>query len=398
MAYKIYVAKSYKKWLVAQSKKQRILDKLDIVPVPSGTIAIDKKPGGYGVLDKNGKLVKESLFYRNKTPQYTPLKPDEKLPYFDFDIVYLGNIDPAFGHFFLEHWNRAWAFLDPKYRDMKFVMVNDLRLAEVPRYVTYSAELLGIPKENFIVTSSPAKYRNVYVPCQGFNIPVYSSKEFGETFTATAANVKGQGAEKIYVSRAKLKSRRTYGEEKVSKIFEKNGFKIVYPETLTFTEHVAFMRDCKVLAGSGGSALHMSLFMPVGAKVIQLKRNSLIADNAPTQKLLCDTKNQDFTVVSASIEKYKTVHGAMAPQIIGVTRELIKFFDDNGFEYSENDLKFDQMAWEHYMVALDEYMTSTGSPLRARILNKTMMLLAIFIPGRRARARFRKWFRRICKF
>ena len=46
------------------------------------------------------------------------------IPYIDEDAIFIGNVFPQFGHFLLEHMNRAYALLDDKYKNMKLILVN----------------------------------------------------------------------------------------------------------------------------------------------------------------------------------------------------------------------------------------------------------------------------------
>jgi capsular polysaccharide biosynthesis protein len=209
----------------------------------------------------------------------------------------------------LEHYNRAYAFLDKKYSDAKFVLTNDRRISPIPHFVTELARLLGIPDENLVILDKTTRYKNVYVPQPGFKINGFSSKEFGKIYAQISDNVKTNNSfDKIYVSRAALKKRKTYGEEKVQSIFQKNGYHVVYPEQIALEEQIALMKHCKSLAGCAGTALHLALFMPNGGNVIQIKRNKLPKDNCGIQYLITETKGHNLVIIDASIEKYKTTH------------------------------------------------------------------------------------------
>jgi len=216
----------------------------------------------------------------------------------------------------------------------------------------------------------------VYIPEQGFMIKTFSTKEFGEIYTKTAENVKQEFTfDKIYVSRARLKpSQKTFGEENVQRIFEKNGYHIIYPEQLSLEEQIALMKNCKFLAGCAGTALHLSLFMPSGGTVIQIKRNKLKDCNVATQYLLTECKGQHLILIEGSIEETKTRHSWPLPQIIGVTEHLKLFFDDNGFTYSPEDIAFDEVAYEGYSKA--------NAAIKTKPLQKIVKRLSAFLWNR----------------
>ena len=393
---KIYASKSITRYIWREINKRYVKSGLNIECVPNGMIAVAEKKRCFGVFDQNGIFIRQSMQTRGQG-QLIPTANTLKNPlYFDYDAVYLGNLDDAFGHHLLEYWNRAYAFLDEKYRDMKFVSVNDMRFEPVPGFVTELARLLGIPAENFIILDKSAKFRNVYVPESGFKFVKFSSKEFGKIYAQIADNVKeSTNFDKIYVSRAALKSRKTYGEEKVQSIFEKNGYHIVYPEQFPLEKQIALMKNCKSLAGCAGTALHLALFMPPGGNLIQIKRNKRKSDNSGAQYLITETKGLSFVLVDASIEKYKTTHFDDYAQIIGVNEHLKQFFDDNGFAYSPSDLELDRETWDEYLRQVKKIEAERRekyggkSEFQISMLHKIVKLMACFILNRHRRVAFR---------
>ena len=389
---KIYASKSITKHVLREINKRHVKSGLNIRCVPNGIIAVGPTDYRFGVFDQKGVFVKESLFLRRKSQLIPPAGTVVNPPCFNYSAVYLGYLGiPSFGHYLLEHWNRAYAFLDEKYRNAKFVLVDDGQTDAVPDFVTGLARLLGMPAENLIILNKSAKFENVYVPEQGFRMYEYSSKEFGEIYAKTAENVKGSKSfDKIYVSRAALKSRKTYGEEKVQSIFEKNGYHIVYPEQLPLEEQIALMKNCKSLAGCAGTALHLALFMPPGGSVVQIKRNKSKDDSCGVQYLITETKEQSLILVDASIEKYKTKHHGDYAQIIGVNEHLKQFFDDNGFTYLPSDLEFDKEAWDEYIRADEKFTAQLGKGrFERQFLELIVKLTACFVFNRLRRKNFR---------
>ncbi|MDR2962876.1 MAG: glycosyltransferase 61 family protein [Bacteroidales bacterium] len=387
---KIYASKNITKYIQHEVKNRFIKSGLKIRCVQNGVIAVGKTSSYFGVFDKKGIFVKESFSLREGKDQRIPHNDVLKNPvYFDFDVVYLGDLSTHFGHFLLEHWDRAYAFLDTKYQNMKFVMTNDRRIDPIPEFVTELARLLGIPSNNFFIISESTKFKNVYVPEQGFRIPQFSTKEFGDIYIKTANNVKKQyNFDNIYVSRVALENRKVYGEEKIQSIFEKNGYHIIFPEQLSIEEQIAYMKNCKSLAGCAGTALHLALFMPEGGNVIQIKRNSITEDNCGTQYLITKTKGLNLVFIDASIEKIKTHHfdNYAYPQIIGVTENMKRFFDDNQFAYSLKDIEFDTDTWNAYIAAI----TTCKSRFVIYVLHKIVKYSSCFIPNRLKRQNFRK--------
>ncbi len=394
MSYKVYGDEKYKKYLAHQIRRQKMCE-MNIECVPNGII-VNEHLHGFGVFDSNFKFVKSSSQVRENNGQFIPKFNHKNIPYIDADAVFVGNVMPQFGHFLLEHMNRAYAFLDPKFKNAKAVLIDNKSVSPVPEYMFRLLELVGVKRENIIILTQTTRFRNVYVPRQGYNLPVYSSAEFGATYQKIASNFKipKSAPRKIYMSRCKLKSRKTYGEEAVQNVFQKNGFTIFYPETMTLDEQIKTVAGAEVLAGCAGSALHLSLMMKPGGTVIQLKRNRLNKDNASTQYLLNRTVNLNSIFICASCEKVKTGHGAEAPQVIGGGNKYLKeFFDDYGFKYTARDIAPDAGAMKEYDAALQEYIKSHGSRLSVLIRRKIVRFSACLIPGRENRNHWRHWLR-----
>lgn len=362
---------------------------------PNGIIVNEHKHG-FGVFDENFKFVKSSRQVRKNNGQYVPRFNHDDIPYRDEDVVFVGNVFPQFGHFLLEHMNRAYALLDEKYKGMKVVLINNKDINPVPGYMYKLLELLGVEHDDIIILDKTTRFRNVYVPQQAFNIPVYSSKAFGKMYDAIADNVgdTDEKYEKIYVSRTAMQTRRTFGEAQVQKIFEKNGYKIICPETLVLQKQIALVRNCKFLAGCAGTALHLALFMKPGGTVIQIKRNRLPKCNADIQNLINDTKGLNGIFISGSVEENRTDHCSSVPQIIGVNKYMREFFDAFHFKYNEKDLLRDDKDFDEYKVALSEYNKKYGSVFINNVKHFIIHYSACFVPGRERRGVYRRWLKR----
>lgn len=391
MPAKIYASESYKKYFEKQTRAQKIVSGLSIVDVPRGTIAIDPRDHGFGVFDENGKFVKQSLQIRKNQGQFIPKLTNTPPVYIDEDVLYFGNVYPSFGHFLLEHMNRGWGILRDEYKHCKVVLVNNKQLDTVPGYMFDLIETLGVRREDIIVLGQTTQFRRVIIPQQAFNIPIMSSLEFGETFSAMAANAHGPSYDKVYLSRDKLAMRRTFGEAKIQHIFEKNGFKIIYPETMLLVQQIAAVKNCRVLAGCAGTAMHLALFMPRGGTVIQLKRNSIDPCNAATQYMINNTLDLESVFISPSIEEVPTSHFTNAPQIIGVNKYMKQFLDDFGFEYSDAGIAPDTDAIAEYRAAMVEYNRTAGSVRANKIKHAFIKYSACLIPGRERRGRYRAY-------
>lgn len=394
MWYKLFADKDFEKYF-EKSISRQYMHETDVAEYPQGIIVNEHKHG-FGVFDNKFRFVKSSRQMRKNNGQFVPKFNRENIPYVDSDVVFVGNVFPQFGHFLLEHMNRAYAMLDKKYKDMKVVLINNRDVDPVPKYMFELLELLGVKRKNVLILNETTRFRNVYVPVQGFNIPVYSSSAFGKMYDAIADAVKSpkKTYEKIYVSRTAMQSRRTFGEVVVQKIFEKNGYHIIWPETLPLKEQIGLVKNCKFLAGCAGTALHLALFMKPGGTVIQIKRNREPKCNADIQNLINDTKKLNGVFISGSVEPKPTDHCSSVPQIIGVNEHMRNFFDAYGFKYTKKDTLMDKKDYAEYERGMIEYNKKYGGIKLNNIKHFIIHYSACFVPGRERRGNYRRWLKR----
>jgi capsular polysaccharide biosynthesis protein len=399
MSYEVYAPKDYERFFKQSIKKLKVESDFAIEQVERGIIALDKKSIGYGVFDLRRHFVKASEQLRYNNGQFIPKKVDvaqDNIPYNDVDAVYMGSMDFHFGHFLLEHMNRAYAFIDPKYSGMKCVYVNNKR-GRVPEFAWTLLELLGIKREDIIILEETTQFRNVYVPWQSLNIPILTSTQVRDIYSAIASNVTAsQVYERVYLSRSALQRRRIFGEKQIEKIFEQNGYKVIHPETLSMIEQIAVLKNCKSLAGCAGSALHGALFMPDGGEVIQIKRNSIAhRDNAYVQYMINKPKDLTLTLIAGSIEDYKTEHFTETPQIIGINEYMRRFFNERGFVYSVQDIIPDALEYQEYKDTLDEYLKNNHGNFTNKLKAKFIKITSCLVPGRRNRNVFRAYLKKV---
>ena len=81
----------------------------------------------------------------------------------------------------------------------------------------------------------------------------------------------GRGARRVYLSRRGQSMRVMVGEAAFEKALASRGFTIVRPETLGAAEQVDLMRDAEVVVGVSGAALANAVFLPRGARVVEIQ-------------------------------------------------------------------------------------------------------------------------------
>ena len=331
----------------------------DVKSVPNATICVDAADVSGVVYDATGILYDASITYRFDGHMHiSKFKPTHN--FIDETVVFAGGgyIFSHFGHFLLEGLARLYPALDEKYKNIKFVFVVGRKTKSLPTFVMNFLSGLGIGPDRIILINKTTRFRGVYVPPQGAVITQYISPVMGPVYDAISQNLGNADIEtydKIYLSRGKMNDGRTFGENKIEKIFYKNGYKIIYPEKLPLSHQITLARNCKYMAGTAGTALHLALFMRAPGTVIQIKRNSLPGDSAEIQNDICVARDLDFIYIAGSIEKIPTAHFTSQPQILGVTPEMLRFFNDYKFRVSVPQLSFNRDAWEKYEMQMQKY-------------------------------------------
>lgn len=79
---------------------------------------------------------------------------------------------------------------------------------------------------------------------------------------------KVERAERIFISRSRIRRRRLVNEAEIEAIFERRGFRIVHPEQLPIEDQIALFSTAGMIAGLGGSAMHSTVFSPPETKVL----------------------------------------------------------------------------------------------------------------------------------
>ena len=392
MFLKLYCDKANAKRTQHDIKKIKITSKANVTTVINPTVVVDTKSGAYGIFDQSDKLVRQSLQYRGKNHNFIPRHVPHNTPYIDSEAIYIGNIYPHFGHFLVEHLNRLWGG-EKKQSDIKYIFINNKNL-DVKKYLYEFMSAFGVKKKDIIILTQSTRFRKIYIPSQTFNISgAFVDCAMTDGYRLMAKNIKGFGYKKVYMSRTKLpENMKTIGEEKIEKIFAKNGYKIIYPETMTIKEQIASVRDAKYLAGCAGTALHWCLFMKPGGTVITLRRNSKHDTSIRTQYILNNVCDLNSVFVWASIEKHKSEHGGNhAPQIIGVNENLKKFFDEFGFKYNDSDIAFDEQSMDKYTKAYAKYTADHGTYFHKWFFKRLIKYTACLIPGRINRGKYRHY-------
>jgi hypothetical protein len=186
-------------------------------------------------------------------------------------VIYLGPLMRHFGHFLLEVLPRLWVF---EAHPLRKVYFHPFRKTQpVPAFLQETLDLVAGGPVDIRMIEQPTLFTRVLAPSPTFELNRAGSPSFWAWCQAFAARAAPQavGGERVYYSRSRLpqKKRMTVNERALEALFASRGFEVIHPETLSFFEQLARMRNCRLLAGCSGSAMHQALFMPGNSAVVE---------------------------------------------------------------------------------------------------------------------------------
>lgn len=213
------------------------------------------------------------LTYNQRLNRFSLKVNIENTKYQKGDCIFLSGEKSGFGHFLLEVISRLWITKYIDVKKVKFIMNPEDR-------TSWKLDLLkpfGISTRQIVYLDNPIVCERLHIPVQSFCLRKYTSSFAYKTWKRIGDYYdRGTGAEKIYVSRSKLKNQRRglLNEKAVERIFSLSGYKIIHPQELKISEQINLFRNAKVIAGTSGSGMYNSVFQQNHPKVLILTSNT----------------------------------------------------------------------------------------------------------------------------
>ncbi len=199
--------------------------------------------------------------------------------------LYGGHWIQHFGHFFTETVTTLW----PDLADSVEGVVFHSYMSRFRGITPWQTELMGLtsyaglPVE--IIEDEPLRVEHLLVPTRSIVVNGWAEPEAVAVWKSMAAVAGGAtslvpSGPRIFFSRTDFNAgRRTLGrkvrtsverDEALDAAFAGAGFEVVAPEALPLVEQIRLAAGASVLAGSAGTALHLSAFAPAGVRVLEL--------------------------------------------------------------------------------------------------------------------------------
>lgn len=305
--------------------------------------------GRGGVVDCDGNYVALSCIENRVQFAY----PFENAEYQDKKVVYCGYLVNHWGHFLVEAVTRLWYFLENDETVDKYVFFVDENEQRIVKgnYLEFF-QLLKL-WDIIEIINKPTTYREVIVPELGLKCRSQYSPKLVKVFDAVAENVVPDPSwdtpEKIYYSRSQLAKGQPFefGFAMLDEFFEKNGYRILYPEKVPLSRMIHYVRNADVVASLSGSLPHNLLFGNNGQKLEIVERLVISDDNQTDVNRM---RELQVTYIDANIPLFMI--DFVGPFIMGWTEQLQRFAADRG--YAAPDGKY--MTQKHYKECFVKYM------------------------------------------
>lgn len=203
----------------------------------------------------------------------------------DAEYVYGGLIHAHYGHALMSTLSRFWGLARSGKPRSKILMHAYPDWYRVP-YLRFWMENLGLGEDDFAVFHEPVRLTKVIVPSLAVEEMWWASRAFADLCRliaerADAVRQRRSDLAPIYLSKAHLTSgvQRLYDEEALEEAMVRRGVEVVYPEELTLADQIRLMHERPYVLGTAGSAMHTSLFVQGGCRIVGLLRSPLIHGN-----------------------------------------------------------------------------------------------------------------------
>jgi hypothetical protein len=207
----------------------------------------------------------------------------------DYPLYHADTDHPdVYGHVLLEVIPNLWA--QDLITDKAMKIATSIKLS--PGYLAMF-DALGVKPERIERIVGPTYSPTVFLPSKTIQRRRFINPLARNTFDRIKNNLSYKSRimpyERIYISRSKVNGRKLLNEKLVEDLFYSLGFEIIHPQELSIYDQVKLFSEAKYIAGSGGSAMHNTLFSNEECKVLII---SSIGWVVVADSLICQVPDQ----------------------------------------------------------------------------------------------------------
>lgn len=250
--------------------------------------------------------------------------------------VYLGALMAGhYGHFIAEGLSTFWIFEMLPADEFDYFLFSPFVFGpSFPEYALQCIRVFDIDPHKIVIMSEEAMvFEELVVPERLFRLNHSADPAMAWVHRKICSRIEevADPVERIYLSRRRLSlkqlTRVIANEILVEKLFRQAGFTVIYPEEVPFEDQLALYANARVVAGPSGSALHNSLFMRPGAKLIELGDPRYRGNRAPTQ-MLCDLVSGVETALIPFVGIIRDEEKSMSVDVEDLRKNLIRILKE----------------------------------------------------------------------
>lgn len=295
--------------------------------------------GPWGVFTSEGKPIAESINYRDvqrvvSGPEpFFPTEMPENLEFFPDTMMYMGYLNPHYGHFIINTLPRFWPIISASQKLPKLCchVVGEVHEFLEMNFARAVFQKLNVA-ESLNIFDRPLRIRTLLVPDTSLHEQFGVHRIFGDLCRHIGRDfwrddeVDSIGAP-LYLSKSRLKIGVGHfaDEDRIVDKLAEAGAKIYFPEEHTFADQVATLARHKTIVGTTGSAFHTSIFSAPRRNIIGINPTEFTNTNYTMLDIINKNHSMYFlpNEVSYSYEgEFQTTHHAANPE--GIASDILK--------------------------------------------------------------------------
>lgn len=326
-----YTSESYR---ISKILETLVLNKAIIIPSKQEKSGF--KEGG--IYTSDGKFVKSATLNGVVPPSKVEFST-KNINQSDDTIIFIGTFYSLWGHAITDSIKKLWFLFT---EEGKQLLDNGAKVGYIFRdkgdsYTLSVIEKTGVNPNDLIEIKEPTQFKNVYIPDSSIiynpkDETRYYTKEYTEIinriidcYNKTYNSDFREKYDKVYFSRRRIfQNGRDWGEDKIEKVFRKLGYKVMYPEKLSFFEQIHILRNCSHFATTEGSISHTIIFCKPQTKIELVRKCNRLNFH---QLMINEAAQLDVTYIDANksvvIDERMPLHG---PFYLCITKELRHFY------------------------------------------------------------------------
>lgn len=321
-----YIADARDRFVNKKTSVVEVYDNATVLPAVQFN-DYDVSHGRGGVVDSEGNYVELSKTKARVVGKYDVDNYETS----DEKVVYCGFFNKAWGHYLTEVVSRLWYALknDDTIDSYVFIEEKDGNKQFNGNYLEF-LKMLGIAEKVKII-NKPTKFKTVVVPEEGLVYDEYYTDEFVKMYEYInkkgLSQYTGPKYDKVFFSKRKceISIYSNLNEKFVDKFFEKNGYKILYPERLSLIETIGIMQNSKSFCALSSSLAHNQLFGHANQTMISVEKQAFFN---PYQIFVANITGCECVFIDACRSIFPVNAGG--PFIFDYTDYLDKYVKDNG--------------------------------------------------------------------